>query len=85
MPPHAPAAFINLPVSDLGASEPFYTALGFKKNPTWSSDDTTCMVLSPTIAVMLMQHPRFKSCTQHLPAPSALPTPKPVLKKKTHY
>lgn len=49
-----PSIVINLPVASLKASEPFYEALGFKKEKRMCSEDTTCMVLSENIAVMLM-------------------------------
>ena len=61
--PHEPSVFINLPVSSVDSAARFYTALGMTKNTVFSSNDTTCMVLSPHISVMLMEHSRFKTCT----------------------
>lgn len=53
--------FVNLPVADLEASTRFYTALGFKKNPEFSDDTTSCMIVSEHIYVMLLNHVRFRS------------------------
>jgi uncharacterized protein len=45
--------FINLPISEMKASMAFYSALGFKNNPTFSNEDGACMVWSDTIYVMI--------------------------------
>lgn len=55
--------FINLPVSDLTASTAFYTAIGFTKNPQWSNDTASCMVLSDAISVMLLTHDKWRTFT----------------------
>lgn len=52
--------FVNLPVADLQASTAFYTALGFKKNPDFSDDTASCMVVSDQIYVMLLTHDKFR-------------------------
>jgi len=52
--------FVNLPVADLEASTRFYTALGFTKNPDFSDDTASCMVVSEQIYVMLLTHEKFK-------------------------
>ncbi len=52
--------FVNLPVADLQASTAFYTALGFNKNPDFSDDTATCMVVSEQIYVMLLTHDKFR-------------------------
>ncbi len=52
--------FVNLPVADLQASTGFYTALGFKKNPDFSDDTASCMVVSEQIYVMLLTHDKFR-------------------------
>lgn len=49
-----PSIFINLPVTSLAKAEAFYEALGFKKNITFCSDDTTGMIFSDTIYLMIM-------------------------------
>ena len=51
--------FVNLPVHDLPRATAFYEALGFTKNPRFSSDAASCMVWSDTICVMLLTHEHF--------------------------
>jgi predicted lactoylglutathione lyase len=55
--------FVNLPVTDLKASMAFYTAIGFKNNPTFSDETAACMVLSETINVMLLTHAKWRTFT----------------------
>lgn len=55
--------FINLPVTDLARSVAFYEAVGATKNPAFSDDTAACMVVSETIYVMLLTHPKFASFT----------------------
>lgn len=55
--------FVNLPVVDLAKSRRFYEQIGAVNNPAFTSEDTACMVLSETIFVMLLTHPRFNSFT----------------------
>lgn len=52
--------FVNLPVADIDVATRFYTALGFAKNPNFSDDRTSCMVVSEQIYVMLLEHERFQ-------------------------
>lgn len=52
--------FVNLPVADLEASTRFYTALGFTRNPDFSDDTASCMVVSEQIYVMILTHEKFK-------------------------
>jgi predicted lactoylglutathione lyase len=53
--------FVNLPVADVKRSTAFYEAIGATKNPQFSDDDTSCMVISDTIFVMVMTHEKFAS------------------------
>lgn len=55
--------FVNLPVTDLAASTAFYTAIGGEKNPQFSDDTASCMVLSDAIHVMLLTHPKYEGFT----------------------
>lgn len=55
--------FVNLPVADLARSAAFYEALGFTKNPQFSDDTGTCMVLSETIYAMLLTHEKWRGFT----------------------
>ena len=56
-----PMIFINLPTRDLQAADAFYGSLGFEKNPTFSSDDASCWVISDTIYVMVLQEQFYAS------------------------
>ncbi|AYD02909.1 VOC family protein [Neorhizobium sp. NCHU2750] len=51
--------FVNLPVADLEASTAFYAALGFTRNPDFSDQTASCMVVSDAIYVMLLTHEKF--------------------------
>lgn len=52
--------FVNLPVRDIAASRDFYTGLGFTVNETFSDHQCACIVVSDTIAVMLLAEHRFQ-------------------------
>ena len=60
--------FVNLPVSDVKRSTAFYEAVGATKNPQFSDDSTSCMVISDTIFVMIMTHEKFRQFS-----PKAIP------------
>ncbi|WP_051299281.1 VOC family protein [Arthrobacter castelli] len=49
----------NLPVTDLSKATDFYLGLGFTKNPQFSSEEATSIVISDTIVVMLLQQDFF--------------------------
>ena len=53
--------FLNLPVQNLKRSVDFFTELGFTFNPQFTGDDSTCMIVTPTIYVMLSENAKFKS------------------------
>ncbi len=56
--------FVNLPVKDLGKTVAFFTALGFKFNPKFTSEQATCMVINEGVScVMLLAEPFFKTFT----------------------
>lgn len=55
--------FVNLPVHDLARATAFYESVGFTKNPKFSNEVASCMVLSDTIFVMLLTHPFFSTFT----------------------
>ena len=55
--------FINLPVGDLAGATAFYQAVGATKNPQFSDDTASCMVISDTIHVMLLTHDKFRKFT----------------------
>ena len=51
--------FVNLPVRDLKASTTFYAALGGTMNPQFSGDQSSCMMFSDAIGVMLLTHEHY--------------------------
>lgn len=55
--------FVNLPVADLARADAFYQAVGATKNPQFSDQTASCMVLSETIHVMLLTHDKFRTFT----------------------
>jgi uncharacterized protein len=55
--------FVNLPVADLARATAFYEAIGAEKNPQFSDDTASCMVISDTIFVMLLTHEKFRQFT----------------------
>lgn len=55
--------FVNLPVRDLAKATAFYIAIGAEKNPQFSDDTAACMVISDTIFVMLLIHPKWATFT----------------------
>lgn len=55
--------FVNLPVADLPKAKSFYEAIGAVNNPQFSDDTAACMVVSDTIYVMLLTHPKWASFT----------------------
>ena len=61
--------FVNLPVADVKRSTAFYEAVGATKNPQFSDDSTSCMVISDTIFVMILTHEKFRQFS-----PKAIPT-----------
>ena len=56
--------FVNLPVKDLERSKAFYESIGFRNEPKFSNDAAAMMVLSDTIAVMLLTHPFYATFTR---------------------
>lgn len=55
--------FLNLPVTDGARSTTFYTALGFTRDATFSTDQGTAMTLTDTIHVMLLDHALYATFT----------------------
>jgi predicted lactoylglutathione lyase len=51
--------FLNLPVSDLAASQRFFEHLGLGFDPKFTDQSAACLVLSPHAFVMLLSHERF--------------------------
>ena len=51
---------INLPVSDLKASQEFYTALGFTYNKEMSDEQASCFNLTDHITIALLPKAEFE-------------------------
>jgi uncharacterized protein len=56
--------FVNLPVRDLAASTAFYVALGGELNPQFSGEQSSCLMFSDAISVMLLTHDHYRQFTQ---------------------
>ena len=56
--------FVNLPIENLKRSVDFFTSLGFKFNPQFTDEQTTCMLVSDTIYVMLVEKAKFQTFTE---------------------
>jgi uncharacterized protein len=56
--------FVNLPVRDLAASTAFYVALGGEVNAQFSGEQSTSLMFSDTIGVMLLTHDHYRQFTQ---------------------
>jgi hypothetical protein len=56
--------FVNLPVRDLAASTAFYTALGGTLNPQFSGAQSSSMMFSETIGVMLLTYEHYRQFTR---------------------
>jgi len=52
--------FVNLPVTDLPASQAFFSELGFSFSPAFSDDSCACMVVDRNIFVMLLARAKFR-------------------------
>ena len=53
--------FVNLPVEKLSTSVDFFSKLGFKFNAQFTSQDSTCMIVSENIYVMLLEKAKFST------------------------
>ena len=56
--------FVNLPVRDLAASTRFYLALGGTLNPQFSGEQSSSIMFSDAIGVMLLTHDHYRQFTQ---------------------
>lgn len=53
--------FINLPIENLKKSVDFFSQLGFTFNPQFTDEQSTCMIISDNIFVMLLEKAKFQS------------------------
>lgn len=56
--------FVNLPVKNLVKSIAFFTKLGYSFNPKFTNETATCMIISDTIFVMLLEEKVFEKFTK---------------------
>jgi predicted lactoylglutathione lyase len=56
--------FVNLPVRDLAASTAFYVALGGTVNPQFSGENSSSLMFSDAIGVMLLTHDHYRDFTK---------------------
>lgn len=52
--------FVNLPVANLKRSVEFFTGMGFSFNPKFTNEQSTCMIVSEHIFVMLLERDVFQ-------------------------
>lgn len=55
--------FVNLPVADVARSTAFYEAIGCTRDPRFSNEVASAMVLSEAIMFMILSHDFFKTFT----------------------
>jgi uncharacterized protein len=55
--------FVNLPVADVARATAFYEAIGCTRNPQFSNEHASAMVLSDAITFMLLSHGFFGGFT----------------------
>ncbi len=52
--------YLNIPVKNLNKSNEFFKKLGFSLNPQFSNEQATCVIISDSIFVMMVQEEMFK-------------------------
>lgn len=63
MPAQSRLIFVNLPVSDVAASQRFFADLGFEFDARFTDDSCACLVVSDQAYVMLIAEARFSDFT----------------------
>lgn len=58
------SVFLNLPIENLKKSVEFFAGLGFTFNAQFTDEQTTCMVISDSIYVMLVEKAKYQTFTQ---------------------
>ena len=61
--------YINMSISNLERSMEFFTGLGFTFNPQFTNDHGACLIVSPTISVMLVHKEKFEELAKRPVAP----------------
>jgi predicted lactoylglutathione lyase len=52
--------FVNLPIENLKRSVDFFSHLGFTFNPQFTDEQSTCMIVSDNIMIMLLEREKFQ-------------------------
>ena len=55
--------FVNMPIENLKKSVEFFKALGFTFNEQFTDEESTCMIVSDHIYVMLLEKAKFSKFT----------------------
>lgn len=55
--------FVNLPIDNLKKSVAFFSGLGFTFNQQFTDEESTCMIVSDSIYVMLLEKQKFATFT----------------------
>jgi predicted lactoylglutathione lyase len=55
--------FVNMPIENLKKSVEFFRALGFTFNEQFTDEESTCMIVSEHIYVMLLEKAKFSKFT----------------------
>ena len=55
--------FVNMPIENLKRSVEFFRALGFSFNEQFTDEESTCMIVSEHIFVMLVEKQKFAKFT----------------------
>jgi predicted lactoylglutathione lyase len=55
--------FVNLPIDNLKKSVAFFRGLGFTFNQQFTDEESTCMIVSDSIYVMLLEKQKFATFT----------------------
>jgi predicted lactoylglutathione lyase len=54
------AIYINMSISNVDKSIEFFSGLGFSFNPQFTNEHGACLIVSPTISVMLVHESKFE-------------------------
>ena len=55
--------FVNLPISNLKKSVEFFGGLGFKFNPQFTDEQTTCLIVNDNIFIMMSEKEKYVNFT----------------------
>lgn len=64
--------FVNLPIDNLKRSVEFFTGLGLTFNAQFTDEESTCMIVSDTVYVMLVEKQKYASFIKKPIAPAEM-------------